>query len=157
MGFIPWRQGLDQIRRAVDTISLMKYGWDGGPTPRGFSPFNIPPKGIWHCHLALSLCNITEMGLWTWFLENSGSAIFPSQGTNQTARTSLRPIPHWKGNKARLTPSPSPFCSCHWNLSDCEKTSPWHPRSPLWPIDPQMCSICRQCSLLCYIPPYLNP
>lgn len=28
MVFIPGRQGLDQIGRAVDTISLMKSGWD---------------------------------------------------------------------------------------------------------------------------------
>lgn len=34
MGFIPGRQGPDQIWRAVNTISLMKSGWDGGPPPQ---------------------------------------------------------------------------------------------------------------------------
>lgn len=36
VGFIPGRQGPDQIRRAVDIISLLKSGWDGNPAQEGF-------------------------------------------------------------------------------------------------------------------------
>lgn len=36
VGFIPGRQGLDQIRRAIDIISLLKSGWDGNPAQEGF-------------------------------------------------------------------------------------------------------------------------
>lgn len=36
VGFIPGRQGPDQIRRAVDLISLMKSSCDGGSPQKGF-------------------------------------------------------------------------------------------------------------------------
>lgn len=36
VGFIPGRQGPDQIRRAVDVISLLNSRWDGGPAQEGF-------------------------------------------------------------------------------------------------------------------------
>lgn len=36
MGFIPSRQGTDQIRRTIDIISLLKSHWDGGPPQSGF-------------------------------------------------------------------------------------------------------------------------
>lgn len=36
VGFIPGRQRPDQIRRAVDLISLMQSSWDGGPSQPGY-------------------------------------------------------------------------------------------------------------------------
>lgn len=36
VGFIPGRQGPDQVRRAVDVVSLLNSGWDGGPPQEGF-------------------------------------------------------------------------------------------------------------------------
>lgn len=36
VGFIPGRQGPDQIRRAVDVIYLLIWKWDGGPNQEGF-------------------------------------------------------------------------------------------------------------------------
>lgn len=35
-GFIPGRQGPDQIRRAIDIISLLNSQWDSGPHQEGF-------------------------------------------------------------------------------------------------------------------------
>lgn len=36
MGFIPGRQGTDQIKRTIDIISLLKFQWDGGPPQKDF-------------------------------------------------------------------------------------------------------------------------
>lgn len=36
VGFIPGRQGPDQIRRTIDIISLLKSQWDGGPPQKDF-------------------------------------------------------------------------------------------------------------------------
>ena len=36
VGFIPGRQGADQIRRAIDIVSLLQSQWDGGPRQEGF-------------------------------------------------------------------------------------------------------------------------
>lgn len=36
VGFIPGIQGPDQIRRAIDLISLLHYRWDKGPPQDGF-------------------------------------------------------------------------------------------------------------------------
>lgn len=36
VGFIPGRQGPDQVRRAIDLISLLQSKWDGGPAQKGF-------------------------------------------------------------------------------------------------------------------------
>lgn len=35
VGFIPGRQGSDQVRRAVDIVSLLQSGWDGGSRQEG--------------------------------------------------------------------------------------------------------------------------
>lgn len=35
-GFIPGRQGPDQVRRAIDVVSLLGSHWDGGPPQEGF-------------------------------------------------------------------------------------------------------------------------
>lgn len=35
VGFILGRQGPDQIRRAIDLVSLLQSGWDGGPKQEG--------------------------------------------------------------------------------------------------------------------------
>lgn len=36
VGFIPGRQGLDQIHRTVDVISLLRAYWGGGKHQEGF-------------------------------------------------------------------------------------------------------------------------
>lgn len=36
VGIIPGRQGPDQIRRAIDVISLLHSRWDGGTPQEGF-------------------------------------------------------------------------------------------------------------------------
>lgn len=36
VGFIPGRQGTDQIRRTIDIISLLQSHWDGSPPQKGF-------------------------------------------------------------------------------------------------------------------------
>lgn len=36
VGFIPGRQGPDQIRRAIDIISILHSQWDGGSPQKGF-------------------------------------------------------------------------------------------------------------------------
>lgn len=35
VGFIPGRQGPDQVRRAIDIASILHSGWDGGPKQEG--------------------------------------------------------------------------------------------------------------------------
>lgn len=35
VGFIPNRQGLDQIRRTIDIVLVLQSGWDGGPGQAG--------------------------------------------------------------------------------------------------------------------------
>lgn len=35
MGFIPGRQGPDQIRRAIDIVSILQTNWTGGPKQSG--------------------------------------------------------------------------------------------------------------------------
>lgn len=35
VGFIPGRQGQDQVRRAIDIVSILQSGWDGGPSQEG--------------------------------------------------------------------------------------------------------------------------
>lgn len=35
VGFIPGRQGPDQIRRTVDVVSILQSGWDGGGDQKG--------------------------------------------------------------------------------------------------------------------------
>lgn len=35
VGFIPGRQGPDQIKRAIDVVSLLQSGWDRGPKQEG--------------------------------------------------------------------------------------------------------------------------
>lgn len=35
MGFIPGRQGPDQVRRAINIVSLLQSDWDGGPRQEG--------------------------------------------------------------------------------------------------------------------------
>lgn len=37
VGFSPGRQGPDQIRRAIDIISLLQFNWDKGPTQECYS------------------------------------------------------------------------------------------------------------------------
>lgn len=44
--FMPGRQGLDHIRRAIHVICLMKSGWDGGPPPGKLFTINRSPKSI---------------------------------------------------------------------------------------------------------------
>lgn len=35
VGFIPGRQGPDQIRRAIDVVSILQTNWEGGPKQSG--------------------------------------------------------------------------------------------------------------------------
>lgn len=45
VGFIPVRQGPDQIRREIDIISILRSGWDGGEPQEGL-PLNRSSKGL---------------------------------------------------------------------------------------------------------------
>lgn len=62
--FIPGRQGPDRIRRAVDNISLLNSGWDGGAPQEGFLLFLDLQKGLQHHHLALPVCHTRKRGIW---------------------------------------------------------------------------------------------